>query len=39
MRFIPVDLETANRRMSSVCQIGVVTFEDGKPELNHPISS
>lgn len=30
MRFIAVDLETANPRMSSVCQIGVVTFEDGK---------
>ena len=30
MRFIAVDLETANPRMSSVCQIGIVTFEDGK---------
>lgn len=30
LRFIAVDLETANPRMSSVCQIGVVTFEDGK---------
>lgn len=30
MRFIAVDLETANPRMSSICQIGVVTFEDGK---------
>jgi DNA polymerase III subunit epsilon len=30
MRFIAVDLETANPRMSSICQIGVVIFEDGK---------
>jgi DNA polymerase-3 subunit epsilon len=30
MRFIAVDLETSNPRMSSICQIGVVTFEDGK---------
>lgn len=29
MRFVAVDLETANPRMSSICQIGVVTFEDG----------
>ncbi|HEY0114552.1 MAG TPA: exonuclease domain-containing protein [Allosphingosinicella sp.] len=30
MRFIAVDLETANPRMSSICQIGIVTFEGGK---------
>lgn len=30
MRFIAIDLETANPRMSSICQIGVVAFEDGK---------
>lgn len=30
VRFIAVDLETANPRMSSICQIGVVTFEDGR---------
>lgn len=30
MRFVAVDLETSNPRMSSICQIGVVTFEDGK---------
>ena len=30
MRFIAVDLETANPRMSSICQIGVVSFEDGR---------
>lgn len=30
MRFIAVDLETANPRMSSICQIGIVTFENGQ---------
>jgi DNA polymerase III subunit epsilon len=30
MRFIAVDLENANPRMSSICQIGVVAFENGK---------
>lgn len=30
MRFVAVDLETANPRMSSICQIGIVTFEDGQ---------
>lgn len=30
MRFIAVDLETANPRMSSICQIGIVNFENGK---------
>jgi DNA polymerase-3 subunit epsilon len=30
MRFVCVDVETANPRMSSICQIGVVTFEDGQ---------
>ena len=30
MRFIAIDLETANPRMSSICQIGIVTFEDGR---------
>lgn len=30
MRFIAIDLETSNPRMSSICQIGVVIFEDGK---------
>jgi DNA polymerase-3 subunit epsilon len=29
VRFIAVDLETANPRMSSICQIGVVTFDGG----------
>ncbi len=30
MRFIAIDLETANPRMSSICQIGVVTFDNGR---------
>ena len=30
MRFIAIDLETANPQMSSICQIGIVIFEDGK---------
>lgn len=30
MRFIAVDLETANPRMSSICQVGIVAFEDGR---------
>lgn len=30
MRFIALDLETANPRMRSICQIGMVTFEDGQ---------
>lgn len=29
MRFVAVDLETANPRMSSICQAGVVVFENG----------
>lgn len=30
MRFLAVDLETANPRMSSICQIAIVAFENGK---------
>ena len=30
MRFIALDVETANPDMSSICQIGIVHFEDGK---------
>ncbi len=30
MRFVAVDLETANPQMSSICQIGLVVFEDDK---------
>lgn len=31
MRFIALDVETANPDMSSICQIGIVHFEDGEP--------
>jgi len=30
MRFVSIDVETANPRMSSICQIGVVTFDGGQ---------
>jgi len=30
MRFVAVDVETANPNMSSICQIGLVRFEDGR---------
>ncbi len=30
MRFVAVDVETANARMRSICQIGLVIFEDGR---------
>lgn len=30
MRFLAVDVETANPRMSSICQIGIVAFEGGR---------
>lgn len=30
MKFVAVDVETANPRMSSICQIGVVVFESGR---------
>jgi len=30
MRFVAVDVETANPRMSSICQIGIVAFEGGR---------
>jgi DNA polymerase III subunit epsilon len=29
VHFIAIDLETANPRMSSICQVGIVAFEDG----------
>lgn len=29
MKFVVLDVETANPRMSSICQIGVVTFDNG----------
>lgn len=30
MRFVSIDVETANPNFSSICQIGVVRFEDGR---------
>lgn len=30
MRFIALDVETANARMRSICQVGIVVFEDGR---------
>lgn len=30
MRFVAIDVETANPRMSSICQVGVVGFEAGQ---------
>ncbi len=29
--YLALDVETANPNFSSICQIGVVTFEDGRP--------
>ena len=29
MRFVAVDVETANANMASICSIGAATFEDG----------
>lgn len=29
MRFVVIDVETANSKFSSICQIGLVRFEDG----------
>ncbi|MBW8285068.1 MAG: hypothetical protein K0M55_15865 [Rhizobium sp.] len=30
MRYVALDVETANARMRSICQIGLVVFEDGR---------
>lgn len=30
MRFVAIDVETANADLSSICQVGVAVFEDGK---------
>ena len=30
MRFVAIDVETANSKFSSICQVGMVAFEDGK---------
>ena len=29
MKFVAVDVETANPDLASICQIGIVTFENG----------
>lgn len=29
-KFVAIDLETANADLASICQVGVVTFEDGR---------
>ena len=29
MRFVAIDVETANADMASICSIGVAAFEDG----------
>lgn len=31
MNFISLDVETANADMSSICAVGIVKFEDGRP--------
>lgn len=31
MRFIAIDVETANADLASICQIGLATFRDGSP--------
>jgi DNA polymerase III subunit epsilon len=36
--FIAIDVETANADMSSICQIGIVDFRDGKVFQEHSIS-
>ena len=30
MRFVAIDVETANADLSSICQVGIAVFEDGK---------
>jgi len=30
MDFVALDVETANADLSSICQIGIATFRDGK---------
>lgn len=29
-KFVAIDFETANANLASICQVGVVTFEDGR---------
>jgi DNA polymerase-3 subunit epsilon len=31
MKFVAMDVETANPDMASICQVGIVHFEDGRP--------
>jgi len=31
MNFVAIDFETANADLSSICQVGMVTFRDGEP--------
>ena len=31
MEFVAIDVETANPDYSSICQIGLVCYKDGKP--------
>ena len=31
MNFVALDFETANADLSSICQVGLVTFRDGEP--------
>jgi len=31
MKFVALDVETANPDMASICQVGIVHFEDGRP--------
>lgn len=33
MRFVAIDFETANARLTSICQAGIVVFEDGREVL------
>lgn len=32
MDFVAIDVETANSDLASICQIGIVGFEDGLPK-------
>jgi len=29
-KFVAIDFETANADLASICQVGVVTFEEGR---------
>ncbi len=32
MRFVVIDVETANPDLSSICQVGIASFRDGRPD-------